>query len=130
MDETVTPRANNQDEYSVFRFKLVPTLIMLCLAALIGWGISLIPDTTQIQAFAGVSGGIVVAICLAVLVNASGSRASVVIRALSMTLLAIGVVVALAMAIWCDNYRYYILVNGALLLIYAATVYRVATSGQ
>lgn len=118
------------ENYSVFRFNVTGTVIAVLAGLLIGWGVSLIPDAARMQLVAGVWAGVMAAVFLTVSANASGSRASVVIRAVAWTSLALSVIVSLCMAAWCEDYRYYILVNGLWLLAFAGIVSRVASSGQ
>lgn len=125
-----TSGANPIENYSVFKFNVVGTVIAVLASALIGWGVSLIPDTGQTQLVAGLCAGAIAAVFLVTSANASGSRASIVIRTLAWTSLVLSIIISLCMAAWCENYRYFILVNGALLLAFAGITYGVAKSGQ
>lgn len=123
-------RQNNETDAGVFRYNRVASAIDIAIAVLIGWGISMIPDKTSMQLLAGITSGIMAAAFMLTSANTGDTRSALVIRVTAWVFFIVAIVVGLALAIWCEDYRYYILVNGIWLCIFATVTYRVATSGQ
>lgn len=119
-----------RERRNIFSFKPVPVVISLAAAALIGWGVSLIPSLDDMKVMAGISTGLIIAIYLCTFCCVSGSRSATVIKTVAWTYFVISIIVGICMGIWCETYTYYILVNGLLLVSFLAIAYTLAKADQ
>lgn len=114
----------------IWKFRLIPTIISLCVAALIGWGESNIPSEESYRLLGGLLAGAVALIPLLIISNSGNTRAAQVIHYTSMAFFTIGLIVMTALCIWCVNYVAYILTPGLMMLLLLSIVYYVGESGQ
>ena len=122
---------NNMDEAdAVIRFDLVYTILSVCGAILIGWAISLIPESHEMKTLVWLLSSGSSAIYLLLYANAGNKRSATVIKYTSWATLFISNLLLLGMSIWCHNSTYFILVTCAIVLFFIATVYSVAKANQ
>lgn len=115
---------------TVFRFDPVFSILAVAGAALIGWAMSLIPDTKEIQTLVWILSGISSAIFLLSIANVGKTRSSTVIKFLAWTILLISNFILALMSIWCENKTYFILVIAVIVLCFIAIAFGVGRTRQ
>lgn len=123
-------RNDNITGGAVMRFDVVSTLFALMGAALIGWGISLIPKMEEIKTLVWILAGVSSAIYLLCHANAGGSRSAIIIKYTSWTTLIVSNITLGLMSIWCQTSQYFILVASGIVLAFCAITYGVAKADQ
>lgn len=115
---------------SIVKFRPSFSLLAIAMAALIGWALSMIPSDVDLQMYTGALSGISAALYLLILCNVGGSRSATVIRSFSGFMLTLTCLVLVAMALWCETAKYFVITSAFLVIVYLAVVLGVAKSGQ
>lgn len=123
-------REEADEEYRVWNFNPVMSVIFILGAALLGWTVSLIPDISSIKVTSGFSTGILAAIFLLTYANVSGSRSALVIRSTAWSGLTVSTLIMILMSIFCTKTEYFFIVSAFIALIFLAVAYSVARARQ
>lgn len=115
---------------NVFRFDLVYTILALAGTALIGWAMSIIPDTQKIQTLVFILSGISSAIYLLCYANLGNTRSATVIKYLAWTTLVISNFILALMSVWCENATYFRLVIAVIVLGFTTIAYGLGRTKQ
>lgn len=121
----------------VLRFRLIPALFAVCIAALFGWAMSLLvaaynpaADKENLPVAFGIISGVAAAIFLLVISCSGNTRSTTVIKATGGTFLSVDVVANIVMAFTLTDMNWMIIANALWLLLYAAISYGVGKSGM
>lgn len=127
MEET---KVIERRQSGVFRFSLAYTLIGILISGLIGWAISMIPQTDELKMVAGIAAGLNSALYLLTQFNVAGSRSATVIKSTSWFVFVVSTIIVALMAVWCVTPAYFIITLSLIALTFLFVVIGVAKSGQ
>lgn len=127
--ERQEPSLSEEKSDKVFEFNALPIIGSLIAAGLIGWAVSSFAEFSHTEVLSGVLAAILCGAILVVRGSVVKSRLGTMIKADCWLFLVISIVASFALALWCPIPKYFIIIDGLLLLAFLSSVYKLSKTG-